>query len=535
MLASDGPRVRAAPGARTRLARRAPGASARGFAVPLLRGAEVAQPARVPRLPAHADRARAGRSPAPACAWPRATRARTRRTGTRAKSSCGSSGRRWRRRSRSQSSPSRSRGGAVAVWRRPLVALYLFVVGLAAHNIVMALLWGAGVRGASLELISAWKEILLAVAVASVALRPLRARRLPFRPGLDRRARARLRRARARLRRDPAERARRKRGPQRRAARDPPRPRPRRRVLPRPLGRRDRRRRSARSPGRSSAPARPSPASAWSRSTRSSVGWWHRSGAVGYFRHQLGFDYHGPGGMPENFAFNTGNNHLFRRLISTFISPLAAAYMLVVSLLVAPLRRLALPLAALVFAGLVFTISRSALTGLVAGLVVLAIARRRALAARRRGRRDRRRHRLRPRVHARRADDSLPPGGAEGAGAERPPASRCEEPALQLQRAVLAEPPVQPPPRARDGRPPPAGLRARERGSDGGALRRRAEGGRVELHRDRCRDRPRRDDPRSSPGTWRCSPGSSAAPGRSRPATSATAPPGSPPRSPPCS
>ena len=55
------------------------------------------------------------------------------------------------------------------------------------------------------------------------------------------------------------------------------------------------------------------------------VGWWHRSGAVGYFRHQLGFDYHGPGGMPENFAFNTGNNHLFRRLISTFVSPLAAA------------------------------------------------------------------------------------------------------------------------------------------------------------------------------------------------------------------
>src|SRR5205085_286209 len=82
------------------------------------------------------------------------------------------------------------------------------------------------------------------------------------------------------------------------------------------------------------------------------VGWWHRSGAVGYFRHQLGFDYHGPGGMPENFAFNTGNNHLFRRLISTFISPLGAAYMFVVALVVAPVRRLALPLAVLVFAGL---------------------------------------------------------------------------------------------------------------------------------------------------------------------------------------
>ena len=107
-----------------------------------------------------------------------------------------------------------------------------------------------------------------------------------------------------------------------------------------------------------------------------SVGWWHRSGAVGYFRHQLGFDYHGPGGMPENFAFNTGHNHLFRRLISTFISPLGAAYMFVVALLAAPMRRLAIPIAVLVFAGLLFTISRSALTGLVAGLIVLALARR---------------------------------------------------------------------------------------------------------------------------------------------------------------
>ena len=69
------------------------------------------------------------------------------------------------------------------VWRRPLTALYLFVAGLAAHNIVMALLWGAGVRGGSLELISAWKEILLAIAAARVAFEALRARRLPVRPG----------------------------------------------------------------------------------------------------------------------------------------------------------------------------------------------------------------------------------------------------------------------------------------------------------------------------------------------------------------
>ena len=72
----------------------------------------------------------------------------------------------------------------VLVWRRPVTALYCFVVGLAAHNLVMALLWGAGVRGSSLELISAWKEILLAVAVARVALDAAQARRLPVQPGL---------------------------------------------------------------------------------------------------------------------------------------------------------------------------------------------------------------------------------------------------------------------------------------------------------------------------------------------------------------
>jgi hypothetical protein len=263
----------------------------------------------------------------------------------------------------------------VLVWRRPVVALYLFIVGLAAHNIVMALLWGAGVRGGSLELISAWKEILLAVAVARVALDALRARRLPVQPGFvdllalvfallvllyavipqsaldgDADASAVLHA----LRHDLVP------------------------VVAFLLGR---------ALGITAAQIR---SVAWTllgssaavagfglvEEYTTSVGWWHRSGAVGYFRHQLGFDYHGPGGMPENFAFNTGHNHLFRRLISTFVSPLGAAYMFVVALLAAPMRRLALPFAALVFAGLLFTISRSALTGLVAGLVVLALARR---------------------------------------------------------------------------------------------------------------------------------------------------------------
>ena len=43
------------------------------------------------------------------------------------------------------------------------------------------------------------------------------------------------------------------------------------------------------------------------------IEWWRHSGAVGYFHHELGYDYHGPAGLPENFAFNTSDG-LFRRL-----------------------------------------------------------------------------------------------------------------------------------------------------------------------------------------------------------------------------
>src|SRR2546421_2168446 len=73
---------------------------------------------------------------------------------------------------------------AVLVWRRPVVALYLFVVGLALHNAAMASLYAAGVRGSTLTAITAWKEILLAVALLRVGLDAWRARRLPFRPGV---------------------------------------------------------------------------------------------------------------------------------------------------------------------------------------------------------------------------------------------------------------------------------------------------------------------------------------------------------------
>src|SRR6476660_586577 len=69
---------------------------------------------------------------------------------------------------------------AILVWRRPLLALYAWIVGLAAHNAVMAALYGAGVRGGPLTAIQAWKEILLGIALARVAFDALRARRLAF-------------------------------------------------------------------------------------------------------------------------------------------------------------------------------------------------------------------------------------------------------------------------------------------------------------------------------------------------------------------
>ena len=71
---------------------------------------------------------------------------------------------------------------AVFVWRRPVVALYLFVVGLAAHNAVMAALYGAGLHGSVLSIIILWKEALLGVGLARVTYDAVRMRRLPFRP-----------------------------------------------------------------------------------------------------------------------------------------------------------------------------------------------------------------------------------------------------------------------------------------------------------------------------------------------------------------
>ena len=93
---------------------------------------------------------------------------------------------------------------------------------------------------------------------------------------------------------------------------------------------------------------------------------------------QLGLRYTGLSGLPENFVYNAGNGVVFRRLTSTFLSPLATSYLLVVALFFIPMRRRwGPPLGLLIFAALLWTHTRSALLALVVVLALRAIVRRR--------------------------------------------------------------------------------------------------------------------------------------------------------------
>ncbi len=282
-------------------------------------------------------------------------------------------------------------GAAAVVWRRPFTALPLFVVGLAAHNAAMAALYAAGVRGGTLTAITAWKEILLAVALVRVARDAVRARRLPFRPGavdwlalafaalavvyvaipqstLGGQAGAKA--IALAVRHD---------------------------VVPvgayflgRALvvGRDDLRRLGYTLLGVAASVAAVGLVDVYAVS----IGWWRTNGVIDYFHRQLGYDYHGTGtrldaggavvGLPENFIYNVGGDKPFlRRLVSTFMSPLASGYLFVVALLVAAAavrrRWVTLAAAALAAAGLLWTFSRSSLVALAGGIVVLALVRRR--------------------------------------------------------------------------------------------------------------------------------------------------------------
>ena len=113
------------------------------------------------------------------------------------------------------------------------------------------------------------------------------------------------------------------------------------------------------------------------------LSWWRSSGAPGWVSNQLGFGYSGLSGLPENFVYNTGNEHPLRRLVSTFLSPLASSYMLVTALLLCaawfvryrPRFVIWIPTTALLFAGLLWTHSRSSEIALAVGLVVFAVLR----------------------------------------------------------------------------------------------------------------------------------------------------------------
>jgi hypothetical protein len=262
--------------------------------------------------------------------------------------------------------------GGLAVWRRPFYAVYAFAVGLALHNAAMAGLFALGVEGTPLTLIAAWKELLLAVALARVARNAWGGRRLPFRPSLV----DALALAFAALVLVYA-------------------------VLPQSaLGgeadattilyalRHDLACVAAYFLGRS---IELPPLRRLVLVTAAVVAVlgvvevyavpidrWEDADVPAYFHEQLGFEHHGPRGLPENFVFNMGESNLLRRAVSTFLTPLGTAYLIVVALCFWAVRpRSGWPLAAIAAVGLLFTFTRAALLVLAGAFLVLALVQRR--------------------------------------------------------------------------------------------------------------------------------------------------------------
>ena len=258
--------------------------------------------------------------------------------------------------------------------RLPRVALLVLVVGLALHNLAMALLWQAGVRDTALTVAAAWKDVLLLVAlVAALAAvgsvpRLLWADRLALAYGVvvvvywllpqswlggEATTRGELYALRHHLL---------------------------------PLG--------AYLLGRLMTLDR----RWWRRIGLTVVGvavglaawgivdvylvplqWWRDSGVPDWFSEQLGLTYRCLSGLPENWILNTDEESPARRLVSTFLSPLATAYALVVALLLLAAirpRRWTIGSAAVVYAGVLWTHTRAAFIALAVGLLVLAALRR---------------------------------------------------------------------------------------------------------------------------------------------------------------
>jgi O-Antigen ligase len=256
--------------------------------------------------------------------------------------------------------------------KRSVLALQVLIVGLAFHNVVMAFLWRAGVRGTALTVVSAWKDVLLLVALVLVVRER---RRLPFDGRLTDWL-ALLFGALVCLYG----------------------------LLPQSVlgggathkgvlyaGRHDLLPVAAYFLGRGldlserersrlchTVLATAAFVAAFGLIDVYAVPLSFWRPAAGWFGDQLGLTYTGLSGLPENFVYNTGNGVVFRRLTSTFLSPLATSYLLVVALFFIPMRRrFGPPLALLVFAALLWTHTRAALLALAVALGVLALVRRR--------------------------------------------------------------------------------------------------------------------------------------------------------------
>ena len=256
------------------------------------------------------------------------------------------------------------------------VALLTLTVGLALHNLVMALLWDAGIRDRALDVAAAWKDVLVLAALAAALWG---VRRVPLERWADRLALAYgavvvvwwllpqswlggSATARGELY----------------ALRHHLLP-----VAAYFLGRLlvlsapQWRRLGLLLAGLGAALA------AWTLVEVYAVPlqWWRDSGVPGWYREQLGLDYACLSHLPENWIFNTGDEtNPLRRGVSTFLSPLATAYVLVVVLLFLATRRptrWTVAAAVVVYAGLLWTHTRAAFGALALGLVVLAAARRR--------------------------------------------------------------------------------------------------------------------------------------------------------------
>ena len=263
----------------------------------------------------------------------------------------------------------------MSIDRIPRWALFAFIVALPLHNVAMAGLWDVGVRDFALDVVSAWKEVLLAAALAAIIWRR---RGVPFKStstdwlalvyagfvvlyalipqswlGGNASAEGILYGVRHNL--------------------TP--------VACYFLGRgltltaRDRRIVGGLILGAAAVVA------AWGLVDiyAISLQTWRESGVPGWFSEQLGLDYGaGLSGLPENWVYNPGDERPLRRLVSTFLSPLAAAYMLLAAILVAATwergsRRLPV-LTGLLAIGLLFTYSRTTIAALAVGLVALGYA-----------------------------------------------------------------------------------------------------------------------------------------------------------------